>query len=171
MSEYMYSMPGYFQTMPTVGRPLNRPNPENEKELKDIEADIAKRVKEAADAGKSDEGIHKSGQMTAWERVLSLVDDGIFLPLNSLYNPMNNKNGSTGIIKGLGRISGRWTVVVASDNKKLAGAWVPGQSENLIRASDTAKMLHIPLVYVLNCSGVKLDEQELVYGKIGRAHV
>lgn len=164
MSEYMYSMPGYFQTMPTVGGPLNRPNPENEKELKDIEADIAKRVKEAADAGKSDEGIHKSGQMTAWERVLSLVDDGIFLPLNSLYNPMNNKNGSTGIIKGLGRISGRWTVVVASDNKKLAGAWVPGQSENLIRASDTAKMLHIPLVYVLNCSGVKLDEQELVYG-------
>lgn len=163
MSDYMYSMPGYFQTMPTVGRPLNRPNPENEKELKDIEADIARRVKEAADAGKPDDGIHKSGQMTAWERILTLVDDGMFLPLNSLYNPMNNKNGSTGIIKGLGKIAGRWTVIVASDNKKLAGAWVPGQSENLIRASDTAKMLHIPLVYVLNCSGVKLDEQELVY--------
>ena len=54
-------------------------------------------------------------------------------------------------------------VIVASDNKKLAGAWVPGQAECLLRASDTAKTLRIPLVYVLNCSGVKFDEQEKVY--------
>jgi len=32
-----------------------------------------------------------------------------------------------------------------------------------VGASDTAKCLGIPLVYVLNCSGVKLDEQEKVY--------
>ena len=32
-----------------------------------------------------------------------------------------------------------------------------------MRGSDTAKRLRIPLVYVLNCSGVKLDEQEKVY--------
>ena len=54
-------------------------------------------------------------------------------------------------------------MIVGSDNKKLAGAWVAGQAENLVRASDTAKRLNIPLVYVLNCSGVKLDEQEKVY--------
>ena len=54
-------------------------------------------------------------------------------------------------------------MVVASDNKKIVGAWVPGQSDNLLRASDTAKCLGIPLVYILNCSGVKLDEQEKVY--------
>jgi glutaconyl-CoA decarboxylase len=40
---------------------------------------------------------------------------------------------------------------------------VAGQAENLIRGSDTAKRLRIPLVYVLNCSGVKLNEQEKVY--------
>ncbi|MDD7593446.1 MAG: carboxyl transferase domain-containing protein [Peptoniphilaceae bacterium] len=163
MSVNMYSMPGYFQTMPTVGSPLNKVNAENAQELKDVEANIAKLMNEAAAAGKSDEGIHKSGQMTVLERIFTLVDEGTFHPLNSLYNPMHNKNGSTGIVKGLAKIAGRWCVIVASDNKKLAGAWVPGQSENLIRASDTAKMLHIPLVYVLNCSGVKLDEQELVY--------
>jgi glutaconyl-CoA decarboxylase len=67
------------------------------------------------------------------------------------------------IVKGLGRIKGRWALIIASDNKKLAGAWVPGQAENLLRGSDTAKRLHIPLVYILNCSGVKLDEQEKVY--------
>lgn len=59
--------------------------------------------------------------------------------------------------------SGKWAVIIASDNKKLAGAWVPGQADSLLRGSDTAKRLRIPLVYVLNCSGVKLDEQEKVY--------
>ena len=54
-------------------------------------------------------------------------------------------------------------MIIASDNKKLAGAWVPGQALKLTRATDIAKMLRIPLVYVLNCSGVKLDEQEKVY--------
>ena len=37
------------------------------------------------------------------------------------------------------------------------------RAECLLRASDTAKTLRIPLVYVLNCSGVKFDEQEKVY--------
>ncbi|MBR6183595.1 MAG: hypothetical protein IKQ76_03395, partial [Bacteroidales bacterium] len=44
---------------------------------------------------------------------------------------------STGIIKGLGRVHGKWAVIIASDNKKLAGAWVAGQADNLLRGSDT----------------------------------
>ena len=85
--------------------------------------------------------------------------------LNTLYNPEDFETG-TGIVKGLGRIGGKWAVVVASDNKKIVGAWVPGQADNLLRASDTAKCLGIPLVYVLNCSGVKLDEQEKSFMQI-----
>ena len=29
----MYSMPGYFQNMPTIGKELVNPNPENEQEI------------------------------------------------------------------------------------------------------------------------------------------
>lgn len=54
-------------------------------------------------------------------------------------------------------------MVIASDNKKHAGTWVPGQADNLLRGSDTAKRLRIPLVYLLNCAGVELDQQEKVY--------
>jgi len=163
MANNEYSMPGYFQNMPSVGKPLNAVNPENEATLKQTEAEIRELIKNALDAGRSDESLNKDGQMTAMQRILSLVDEGTWCPLNSLYNPAGNKDGSTGIVKGLGRINGKWAVIVASDNKKLAGAWVPGQADNLIRASDTAKTLRVPLVYVLNCSGVKLDEQEKVY--------
>lgn len=158
-----YSMPKYFQNMPTLGKPLAAANNENIEALKAIEADIHEAIKTVQAEGRSDESLNESGQMTALQRIAALVDKGTWCPLNTIYNPEGNDNGSTGIVKGLGRINGKWAVIVASDNKKLAGAWVAGQADNLLRASDTAKTLRIPLVYVLNCSGVKFTEQEKVY--------
>lgn len=158
-----YSMPKYFQNMPTLGKPLAAANNENMEALKAIEADIHEAIKTVQAEGRSDESLNESGQMTALQRIAALVDKGTWCPLNTIYNPEGNDNGSTGIVKGLGRINGKWAVIVASDNKKLAGAWVAGQADNLLRASDTAKTLRVPLVYVLNCSGVKFTEQEKVY--------
>lgn len=155
-------MPRYFQNMPTVGKAV-RPNPENVAELKAVEEDIHAKIVATLAAGKKDEDMNAKGQMTAMQRVSMLVDPGTWCPLNSLYNPEDNKNGSTSIIKGLGRVNGKWCVVIASDNKKHAGTWVPGQADNLLRGSDTAKRLRIPLVYLLNCAGVELDQQEKVY--------
>lgn len=161
MSEY--SMPSYFQSMPVIGKELNNFNEENAAQLQEVEQEIHEIREAALEYGRSTESLNESGQWTAMQRIAELVDEGTWCPLNSLYNPENNKDGSVGIVKGLGRINGKWAVIIASDNKKLAGAWIPGQADALLRGSDTAKRLHIPLVYVLNCSGVKLDVQEKVY--------
>lgn len=163
-----YSMPGYFQSMDIIKGDFFHKNEENEKELKAVEEEINKKIKEILNAGTPDDKIHAKGQMTAMERILSLVDEESFCPLNSLFNPEDNDEAkigvvNTGIVKGLGRVNGKWAVIIASDNKKMAGAWVAGQADNLLRGSDTAKLLGIPLIYILNCSGVKLDEQEKVY--------
>ena len=158
-----YSMPRYFQNMKRVGEALYAPDEENMRKLREKETAFHTMIQKVLDAGKPTEELNAAGQMDAMQRILYLVDEGSWAPLNSLYNPQGNTNGSTGIVKGLGKIGGKWAVIVASDNKKLAGAWVPGQADNLLRASDTAKRLRIPLVYLLNCSGVKMDEQEKVY--------
>lgn len=158
-----YSMWPYFQNMPVVGKELVNPNFENEDLLKSIEDEIHRMIEDALENGRSTESLNESGQLTAMQRIEELVDPGTWRPLNSLFNPADNDGGTTAVINGLGRIEGKWAVIVASDNKKLAGAWIPGQAENLIRASDAAKILGIPLVYVLNCSGVKFDVQEQVY--------
>ncbi|MDO4689999.1 MAG: carboxyl transferase domain-containing protein [Fusobacterium sp.] len=157
-----FSMPKYFQNMPIVGKPLSVIDEANENEIREVEESIAQAIEDMQQAGTPDQTINDKGQMTALQRVAELIDEGTWYPLNTLYNPEDFETG-TGIVKGLARIEGKWAVVVASDNKKIVGAWVPGQAENLLRASDTAKCLGIPLVYVLNCSGVKLDEQEMVY--------
>ena len=101
--------------------------------------------------------------MTVWQRLEYLVDPGTWRPLHSLYNPMDNATGATNVVDGLARVAGRWSVVIGFDNKVLAGAWLPGQSENILRVTDLAKRLHIPLIWLVNCSGVKLDEQEKFY--------
>ncbi len=157
-----YSMPSYFQKMGVVGKAV-KADPTNVEELKKVEEEIHALAASAIAAGKSDADMNAKGQMTASQRVQQLVDPGTWCPLNTIYNPQDNKNGSTSILKGLGRINGKWAVIIASDNKKHAGTWVPGQADNLLRGSDTAKRLRIPLVYILNCAGVELDEQEKVY--------
>src|SRR3712207_4033734 len=157
-----YSMPNYFQNMEQIGKELTRIDEQNEQQVREVEDKIAKLIDELHAAGTRDEKIAEKGQLTALQRIAELIDEGTWCPLNSLYNPEDFET-ATGIVKGLGRINGKWAMIVASDNKKIVGAWVPGQSDNLLRASDTAKCLGIPLVYILNCSGVKLDEQEKVY--------
>lgn len=161
-----YSMPGYFQNMHVIGKPLaqmNGKNEENQAAMKAVEKDIRETIEKSLKSGRDDASLNAKGQMTAMQRIEALVDKDTWCPLNSLFNPQGNKHGTTGVVKGLGRVNGKWAVIIASDNKKLAGAWIGGQAENLLRGSDTAKRLRIPLIYLLNCSGVKLDEQEKVY--------
>ena len=159
-----FSMPKYFQDMPVVGKPLVNANAENEAELKEIEKNIHDKVEEILAKGiTTEEKLNERGQLSAMQRINALVDEGTFCPLNSLFNPNDNKMGSTNIINGLGRVIGKWVYVIASDNKKMAGTWEPGQAENLIRCSDAAKMMNLPLIYLLNCAGVDFPFQDQVY--------
>ena len=158
-----YSMPRYFQNMPQIGKVLNTENLDNREKIEQIEEAIYQMICDAQDNGRSTESLNAAGQLTALQRIEALIDEDTWCPLNSLFNPEDNKTGTTSIIKGLGRVNGKWAVIIASDNKKLAGAWVPGQAENLLRAADTAKCLNIPLIYLLNCAGVKFDDQAKVY--------
>ena len=102
-----YSMPRYFEHMPQVGKPMKKANPENEAQLKAIEAEIHELIKAAQSAGRSDESLNESGQLTALQRVEKLVEPGTFRPLNTLYNPEGNKNGSVSIVKA-------WAALTAS---------------------------------------------------------
>lgn len=157
----------YFKEMSLIGKKLaddqKKKEESNALEIAKIEEEITQAVERRNRIGLSPESLHQRGEKTALERIKLLVDPDTFLPLNSLYDPEFNQEGTTGVITGLGKISGRYASIIASDNKVLAGAWIPGQREHIFRAQDIAECLNIPLVWVLNCSGVKLTEQEQVY--------
>ncbi len=157
----------YFQKMEPIGRPLSdkqrKATEENVKMIKEVEREIEEAREKRRRAGIPEEKIHKRGQLTVWERIEYLIDEGTWYPLHSLFDPKFNEEGTTSVVDGLAKISGKWAVVIGFDNKVLAGAWVPGQSENILRVTDIAKRLRVPLVWLVNCSGVKLTQQHEVY--------
>ena len=157
----------YFEKMPGFGEPLkdNRKarSRESRAKLEAVEAEIAAARKAREDVGIPAAKINERGSLTVWQRLEYLVDPGTWQPLHSLYNPEDNEEGTTNVVDGLGKISGRWAVIIGFDNKVLAGAWIPGQAENVLRVTNLAKRLHIPLVWLVNCSGVKLPDQEKFY--------
>ena len=157
----------YFAKMATFGKVLKENRikraADSATQLKRVEAAIEAQVKQVQEAGFTAEQINKRGIMTVWQRLDYLVDAGTWQPLHSLYNPADNEEGTTNVVDGLGKIAGRWAVIIGFDNKVMAGAWLPGQSDNILRATDLAMRLNIPLVWLVNCSGAKLPEQEKFY--------
>jgi len=153
--------------MAPIGKPLTDKQKEttleNVRQIKEVEKEIEAAIEEVKNAGLPLEVLKKRGQMSVWERIEYLVDPGTWCPLHTLYNPRFNEEGTTGVIDGLAKINGKWAVVIGFDNKVLAGAWIAGQAENQLRVTDIAKRLRVPLVWLVNCSGVKLTEQQEVY--------
>ena len=157
----------YFEKMDKIGGKIDgdfiERNKQNYETIKKQEQLVEQENLRVKNTGTPAEKIHEKGQMTAYERLNYLVDAGTWCPLHTLYNPEDNEEGCTGVIDGIGRIEGRWAVIIAFDNKVIAGAWIAGQADNILRVTDMARKLNVPLVWVLNCSGVKLAEQEKVF--------
>jgi glutaconyl-CoA decarboxylase len=127
--------------------------------MKEIDAEV-ERIK---NFGIPAEKVHERGEMTVWDRIEYIVDPGTFCPLHTIFDPDSEESGSTGVVDGLARIAGKWCVLIGFNNKWIAGAWIAGQAENNLRVTDLAKIMNLPLVWLVNCSGVKLPEQEKVY--------
>jgi glutaconyl-CoA decarboxylase len=153
--------------MDDIGKPLRPAQRERMAEnavqaeavMKKIDAEV-ERIK---NVGIPAEKIRERGEMTVWDRIAYVVDPGTFCPLHTIFDPENEESGSTGVVDGLARIAGRWCVLIGFNNKWIAGAWIAGQAENNLRVTDLAKLMNLPLVWLVNCSGVKLPEQEKVY--------
>lgn len=157
----------YFAKMQEFGTALKegqiKRTEDNVARMKEVEAGVQEDIEKIKNVGLPTEKINQRGQMTVWQRLEYILDPDTWCPLHTIYNPAQNESGTTNVIDGIGRISGKWAVIIGFDNKYLAGAWIPGQSENILRVTDLAKRLHLPLVWLVNCSGVKLDEQEKFY--------
>ena len=167
MSRKQTPLRPYCENMPEIGKPLSdgemRRFKENQDLVRQQEEILAREIERVRNAGIPAEKIHERGGMTIYDRLDYLVDAGTWRPLHTLYDPRDNEEGCTGVVNGLGRIAGKWAVIIGSDNKVMAGAWIAGQAENILMVTDMAKRLNVPLVWLTQCSGVKLMEQEVVY--------
>jgi len=111
---------------------------------------------------------HAKGRMTARERIAALTDpESRFLELGlwagfQMYDEWGGAPGA-GVVTGVGRVAGRTVMVVANDATVKAGACFPMTIKKILRAQQIAGENRLPLVYLVDSSGVFLPMQDEVF--------
>ncbi len=119
------------------------------------------------------ERAHDKGKLTTWERIEQLKDDDSeVFPVGTLVNyglSFGNKTSpGAGVVTAFVRVSGRLTMVIANDNTVASGSWWPQTPEKIERAQEMALRLRMPVIYLIDCSGLYLPEQGRTFpGKTG----
>jgi 3-methylcrotonyl-CoA carboxylase beta subunit len=127
------------------------------------------------------ERTHKKGKLTTWERIERMKDPGSKVyPVGTFVNygvdffagKSKKTSPAAGVITAFVKIKNRYTVVIANDNTVASGAWWPLTPEKIERAQEIALKLRVPVVYLIDCSGLFLPEQAKTFpGKTGAGHI
>ena len=118
---------------------------------------------------------HKQKKLTARERLTTLCDAGArFIETGLLvaYDRYDGQAPAAGVVTGVGLVHGREVVVVANDATVKAGSWWPETITKILRAQEIAMRCRIPIVYLVDSSGVNLPYQDGVFpGQYGAARI
>ncbi len=125
--------------------------------------------------------VHKKGKLTTWERIELLEGPGskvypvgTFVNFGLEFGDGNNKRKApgAGIITAFVKICNRHVVVIANDNTVASGSWWPLTPEKIERAQEIALKLRLPVVYLIDCSGLFLPEQSKTFpGSTGAGYI
>jgi len=121
--------------------------------------------------------VHAKGKLTARERVARLIDEGTspfevgtFVNHGETFGEL--RSPGAGVVTAFCKIGGRWTMVIANDNTVASGSWWPRTPEKIERAQEMALRLRLPVVYLVDCSGLFLPEQSRSFpGRTGAGHI
>jgi 3-methylcrotonyl-CoA carboxylase beta subunit len=121
--------------------------------------------------------VHKKGKLTARERLELLADPGArpfevlkFVNHGRKFGELESP--AAGVITAFARVAGRWTMVIANDNTVASGSWWPQTPEKIERAQQMALRLRLPVIYLVDCSGLYLPEQARSFpGRTGAGHI
>jgi len=118
---------------------------------------------------------HDQGKLTARERIARLRDpESPWLEIGLLvaHDQYDGQAPGAGVVTGVGVVSEREVVIVANDATVKAGSWWPETIKKILRAQEVAMRQRIPIVYLVDSSGVNLPYQGGVFpGQYGAARI
>lgn len=121
--------------------------------------------------------VHKKGKLTTRERLAQLIDPGSQVFEHGRFVNWDVKFGklespAAGVLTAFAMIHGRWCMVIANDNTVASGSWWPQTPEKIERAQEMALRLRLPVIYLVDCSGLYLPEQARSFpGRTGAGHI
>ncbi|MFL5563115.1 MAG: acyl-CoA carboxylase subunit beta [Gemmatimonadaceae bacterium] len=118
---------------------------------------------------------HSQGKLTARERITRLRDpESRFLEVGLLiaWDRYDGQAPAAGVVTGIAMVEGRHVVVVANDATVKAGSWWPETITKILRAQEIAMRCRIPIIYLVDSSGVNLPYQGGVFpGQYGASRI
>ncbi|MBQ4110804.1 MAG: methylmalonyl-CoA carboxyltransferase [Clostridia bacterium] len=105
---------------------------------------------------------HKAGKKTARERVAMLFDEGTFVETDTFLKNRNPLSGSSnyadGVVAGYGTVDGRLVYCYSQDYSVLSGTLGEMNAKKIVKIYDLALKTGAPVVAMLDCGGVRLEE-------------
>jgi acetyl-CoA carboxylase carboxyltransferase component len=145
--------------------------------LRELSAEVRELEARLREGGGADKIArqHKQGKLTARERIARLCDpDTRFLEIGLLvaYDEYDGQAPGAGVVTGIGTVEGRQVVIVANDATVKAGSWWPETIKKMLRAQEIAMRCRIPIIYLVDSSGVNLPYQGGVFpGQYGASRL
>jgi acetyl-CoA carboxylase carboxyltransferase component len=141
-----------------------------EPDLREVAAQLLAEAETIKEGGGS-EALHRQhakGRLAARERIAALCDANTpFLELGlwAAYLMYEEWGGApaAGVVTGIGQVAGRRVMVIANDATVKAGAFFPMTIKKVLRAQHIAGENRLPLVYLVDSSGVFLPLQDEVF--------
>src|SRR6186713_2242901 len=106
------------------------------------------------------------GKLLPRERVRALLDPGSpFLELSPLaaMDMYDNEAPGSGVITGIGRVSGVECVIVCNDATVKGGTYYPMTVKKHLRAQEVAVENRLPCIYLVDSGGANLPNQDEVF--------
>jgi acetyl-CoA carboxylase carboxyltransferase component len=120
------------------------------------------RLKKAKQGGpqKYHERLHLQGKLGARERIAFFLDgDSPWMEDGLLARTLDEGLPGDAVVTGVGVMQGRPVAIIANDPTVKAGAWGRVTVQKILRMQDLALKAKIPLVYMQDSAGARLDEQ------------
>ena len=109
---------------------------------------------------------HERNKMLARERIDLLLDPlSPFLELSPLaaWGLYDNAVPSAGIVTGIGVIAGTPCMLIANDATVKGGSFFAETVKKHVRAQEIAEHHRLPVIYLVDCGGAYLPEQDRVF--------
>lgn len=164
--------PKYFSAnFPVIRDEVDKMSPvfdENKESMGKVVGEMAERIK-AIQLGGGEEARKRHvgrGKLMARDRIGQLLDIGSpFLELSQLagHEMYDDPVPAGGVITGIGRVSGRWCMLVANDPTVKGGTYYPITVKKHLRAQEIAEESRLPCLYLVDSGGAHLPSQADVF--------
>jgi len=129
---------------------------------------LRERMAEFTSSGRQEliERHHLRGKVLVRDRVDLLVDAGTpFLEFSPLaaWGQYKNQLPSAGIVTGIGIVSGTPCVIIANDATVKGGSFYEETVKKHVRAQEIAAENRLPCIYLVDCGGANLPQQDKVF--------